>query len=103
MNPDINSLTRRGAVDAVASWRQRGCAYASIVGGVPRPWEPEPLEQIARHAASRGLEVLTLADEEHVARLVEAICRFIERSLLASQAQAETRRVGAVLMRGGEA
>jgi hypothetical protein len=103
MNPDIHSLTRRGAIDTVDSWRKRGCEYASIVDGLPRPWDPEPLERITANAASRGVELLSLANDEHVARILTAICRYIERSLTASQAQAETRKAGAVLARGGDA
>jgi hypothetical protein len=103
MNQEIHSLTRHGAVNAISSWQRRGCEYASIIDGVPRPWEPEPFESIAANAASRGVELLSLSNAEHVARAVSAICQFIERSLTASQAQAETRKAGAVLSRGGEA
>jgi hypothetical protein len=103
MNPDIGALSTRGAREAIRSWKRRGCAYASIIDGEPRPWDPEPLERIQIDAAARGVTVLSLSDTEHVATLVAAICRFIERSLMASQAQAETRKAGAVLARGGEA
>jgi hypothetical protein len=103
MNPDIRALTRRGALEAIEGWKRRGCAYASIIDGEPRPWDPEALERIRLNAAARGVAVLSLQDTEHVATLLAAICQFIERSLIASQAQAETRKAGAVLARGGEA
>lgn len=103
MNPFVHEITRRGAIQAVESWRRRGCEYASVIEGVPRPWEPRAIEHIALEAASRGVEVLSLSNAEHLAALVAAICRYIDRSLSASQAQAETRRVGAVLSPGGNA
>src|SRR6187402_3237455 len=103
MSPFVHEITRRGAMEAVDSWRQRGCEYASIIEGVPRPWEPRAVALIGLEAATRGVELLSLANPDHVASIVDAICRYIERSLSASQAQAETRRVGAVLSPGGNA
>lgn len=103
MNLEIHELTRRGAINAVDTWRQLGCEYASILDGVPRPWDPKPFARIRADAALRGIEVLSLANAEHVESLLAAICRYIERSLTASQAQAETRRAGAMLARGGNA
>jgi hypothetical protein len=103
MNFEISELTRRGAIDAVDAWRQLGCEYASILDGVPRPWDPKPLARISADAALRGIEVLSLANAAHVESILEAICRYIERSLSASQAQAETRKLGALLTRGGSA
>ena len=103
MNLRIHELTRRGAVDAVAAWRKVGCEYASIVDGMPRPWDPKPLARISAEASQRGVEVLSLTNAEHVENILTAICEYIERSLFASQAQAETRKAGAVLARGGSA
>ena len=103
MKPFVQQITRRGAIEAVDSWRQRGCEYASIIDGVPRPWEPRPVAYIALEASSRGVKLLSLANADHVAAIVDAICHYIECSLSASQAQAETRRVGAVLSPGGSA
>ena len=70
---------------------------------MPRPWDPQPFARINADAALAGVEVLSLGDAEHVERILSAICRYIESSLTASQAQAETRKVGAVLARGGSA
>ena len=103
MNLRVNELTRRGAVDAVAAWRKLGSEYASIVEGMPRPWDPKPIEQINAEAAQRGVAVLSLSNAQHVERILCAICEYIERSLFASQAQAETRKAGALLARGGSA
>ena len=101
MNLRINELTRSGAVAAVAAWRKLGCEYASIIDGMPRPWDPKPLVQIRAEAAQRGVAVLALDDGAHVELVLSAICEYIERSLFASQAQAETRKAGALLARGG--
>ena len=101
MNLEIHEMTRRGAINAVDSWRQLGCEYASILDGMPRPWDPRPLPCISVDAALRGVDVLSLANADHVESILSAICQYIERSLTASQAVAETRKAGAVLTRGG--
>ena len=103
MNPTIYEMTRRGAIEAVDAWRQIGCEYASILDGRPRPWDPRPIAGISAEAALRGIEVLSLANADHVESILTAICQYIERSLTASQATAETRKLGAVLARGGNA
>lgn len=103
MNPIVHEITRRGALDTVDSWRRLGCEYASILEGVPRPWDPKPVAHISADAAQRGIEVLSLSNADHVAAIVAAICEYIERSLIASLAQAETRKLGTVLTRGGHA
>ena len=99
MKPEIEELMRQGAINAVGSWRAQGCKYASIVDGVPRPWDPRPTELIFADAAQRGVEVLSLANTDHVTSIRSAIFKYIERSLGASQAEAATLKLGAVDVR----
>ena len=101
MNPDIQEMTRRGALAAVGSWRELGFEYASIVDGMPRPWDPRVIDFIELEADQRGVEVLSLANEDHVRSILAAICAYVDRSLGASQTAAEAYKLGAPIMRGG--
>lgn len=103
MKQEIQEMTRRGALAAVGSWRALGFEYASIVDGVPRPWEPKASEQIELEARQRGVEVLSLANRDHVESILAAIFEYVERSLHASQTTAELRKHGARGARGGSA
>jgi hypothetical protein len=101
MNNEIQEMTRKGALEAIGSWRTLGCEYASIVDGVPRPWDPKAVELIDLEAQQRGVEVLSLANEEHVRSILAAIFAYVERSLNASQTAAELRKIGPRVARGG--
>jgi hypothetical protein len=103
MKQEIRELARQGAVAAVGSWRELGCEYVSIVDGMPRPWDPSALESVGLEARQRGVEVLSLANDDHVASILAAISEYVERSLSASQAVAESRKAGALLALGGSA
>jgi hypothetical protein len=103
MKQEIQEMTRRGALAAVGSWRELGFEYASIVDGVPRPWDPKLSEQIDLEARQRGVEVLSLANQDHVESILAAIFAYVERSLHASQTTAELRKLGALGARGGSA
>jgi hypothetical protein len=103
MNQEIQEMTRRGALAAVGSWRELGCEYVSIVDGVPRPWDPKAVALIDLEAQQRGVEVLSLTNDDHVESILAAIVEYVERSLQASQTAAELRKVGATLAPGGSA
>ena len=103
MKLEILEIARRGAIQAVGSWRDRGCEYASIIDGVPRPWAPKSFNLIFADAEQRGVELLSLANGEDVKSILAAIFAYVERSLIASQAAAELRKSGPVVGRGGNA
>jgi len=94
-------MTRQGAIEAIAAWREGGCEYASIVDGVPRPWPPKPFELIVAEAKQRNVELLSLTNRDHVESIIAAIIAYVERSLIASQATAELRKSGSFVARGG--
>ena len=100
MKREIQELTRQGALEAIGAWRERGCEFVSIVDGVPRPWARKPIEVIFADAEQRGVEVLSLANNDHVKSILAAISSYVDSSLRASRAEA--RRPGpAVARRGG--
>ena len=103
MKQEIQEMTRRGALAAVGSWRERGFKYASIVDGMPRPWDPKAVELIDLEARQRGVEVLSLTNDDHVKSILAAIVEYVERSLTNSQTAAELRKAGAMLAPGGRA
>lgn len=103
MKREIRELTRRGALAALDSWRALGCEYASIINGVPRPWDPKALELIELEARRRGVRLLSLTDDEHVKSILAALVEYVERSLTVSQAAADMRKMGAMLAPGGSA
>jgi hypothetical protein len=103
MKREIRELTRRGALAALGSWRKLGCEYASIINGVPRPWDPKAVDLIELEARQRGVRVLSLTDDEHVKMLLAALVEYVERSLTVSQAAADMRKMGATLAPGGSA
>ncbi len=103
MKQEIQEMTRRGALAALGSWRKLGCEYASIVDGVPRPWDPKAVELIDVEAKQRGVEVLSLTNDDHVKSILAAIVDYVERNLATSQTAAELRKTGAVLAPGGSA
>ena len=94
MKPEVLKITRQGAIDAVGSWRDRGCEYASIIDGVPRPWAPKSFKLIFADAEQRGVELLSLANRDHVTSIIAAIFEFVEQSLIASQAEGEVSQLG---------
>src|SRR6188768_3328677 len=61
MKQEVLEITRQGAIQAVGSWRARGCEYVSIIDGVPRPWAPKSFKLIFADAEQRGVELLSLA------------------------------------------
>lgn len=103
MKREIRELTRRGALAALGSWRALGCEYASIINGVPRPWDPKALELIELEARQRGVQLLSLTNDEHVKSILAALVEYVERSLTVSQAAADMRKMGAMLAPGGSA
>src|ERR1700709_914026 len=103
MKHEIQEMTRRGALAAVGSWRELGCQSGSTVDGVPRPWDPKAVELIDLEAQQRGVEVLSLANADHVKSILAAIVEYVERSLTNSQTAAELRKVGVRLAPGGSA
>jgi hypothetical protein len=103
MKIQIREMTRQGAIDSVRAWRELGYEYASIINGVPRPWAPKPSQLIFAEAEQRGIELLSLANRDHVETLVAAVFEYVERSLIASQAEAELRKFGPLVVRGGNA
>jgi hypothetical protein len=103
MKHEIQEMTRRGALAAVGSWRDLGCEYASIVDGMPRPWDPKAVELIDVEARQRGVEVLSLTNDDHVKSILAAIVEYVERSLANSQSTAELRKTGVLLAPGGSA
>jgi hypothetical protein len=96
---EIQELTRQGALESIGAWRERGCEFVSIVDGVPRPWARKSIELIFADAEQRGVEVLSLANNDHVKTILAAISNYVERSLRASRA--EVHRPGAVVARRG--
>jgi len=96
---EIQELTRQGALEAIGAWRERGCEFVSIVDGVPRPWPRKPIELICADAEQRGVEVLSLANNDHVKSILAAISSYVELSLRVSRA--ELGRPGAVVARSG--
>jgi hypothetical protein len=96
---EIQELTCQGALEAIGAWRERGCEFVSIVDGVPRPWPRKPIEVIFAEAEQRGVEVLSLTNNDHVKSILAAISNYVERSLRASRA--EVRRPQAVVARRG--
>jgi hypothetical protein len=92
MKREILELTRQGALEAIGAWRERGCELVSIVDGVPRPWARKPSELDLAAAEQRGVEVLSLANNEHVKTILAAISKYVDSSLRASRA--EVRRPG---------
>jgi hypothetical protein len=103
MNLEVLEIARRGAIQAVGSWRDRGCEYASIIDGVPRPWARKSFKIIFADAERRGVKLLSLANGDHVESILAAIFEYVEHSLIASQAEAELRKLGPVVARGGDA
>lgn len=105
MKLEVLEIARQGAIRAVGSWRDRGCEYASIIDGVPRPWAPNWFQLIVAEAEQRGVELLSLANGDHVKSILAAIFEFVEQSLIASQAEAELRKLGpaVAVARGGNA
>ena len=107
MKLEVLEITHQGAIQAVGSWRDRGCEYASIVDGVPLPWAPKSFKLIFADAEQRGVELLSLANGDHVTSILVAICEYVEHSLIASQTEAELRKVGravaVAVARGGNA
>jgi hypothetical protein len=103
MNLEVLDIARRGAIQTVGSWRDRGCEYASIIDGVPRPWAPKSFALIFADAEQRGVELLSLADGAHVKSILAAIYQYVEHSLIAAQAEAELRKSGRIVVRGGDA
>lgn len=103
MKREIRELTRRGALAALDSWRALGCEYASIINGVPRPWDPKAVELIELEARERGVQLLSLSNDEHVRRILSALVEYVERSLTVSQAAADMRKMGTMLAPGGSA
>ena len=94
MKVEVLEITRQGAIQAVGSWRDSGCEYASIIDGVPRPWAPKSFELIFDDAQQRGVELLSLANGDHVNSILAAIFVYVEHSLIASQTEAELHKVG---------
>ena len=94
MKLEIRKRTLLGALEAIGAWRERGCEFVSIVDGVPRPWDPKPIELIFADAGQRGLEVLSLANSDHVRSILAAILDYVERSLGASRTEAGVRKTG---------
>jgi hypothetical protein len=84
MFKESEEAARRGAREAIAIWKARGCEFASIVDGLPTPWGEQPIKLIMADARRRRLEVLSLADPSHVELLVAAIFASIKRKLLRS-------------------
>ena len=105
VKPEVLEITRQGAINAVGSWRDRGCEYASIIDGVPRPWAPKSFKLIFADAEQRGVELLSLANGDHVKSILTAIFEYVEQALIASQAEAELRKLGpaVAVVRGGNA
>ena len=105
MNLEVREVIRQGAIQAVGLWIARGSEYASIVDGVPRPWSPKSFKLIFADAEQRGVELLSLANGDHVTSILAAILEFVEQSLIASQAEAELRKLGpaVAVVRGGNA
>jgi len=103
MKPEITEIARRGAIQAVGAWRAHGCEYASIIDGVPRPWAPKAFRLIFADAEQRGVELLSLANGAHVESILAAIFAYVEQSLIASMTEAELRKRGPVIARGGNA
>ena len=103
MKLEVSEITRQGALHTVSTWRDRGCEYASIIDGVPRPWAPKSFKLIFADAEQRGVELLSLANADHVKGILAAMFEFVERSLIASQAAAELRKFGLPVARGGDA
>ncbi|HEY5374566.1 MAG TPA: hypothetical protein VIK01_12840 [Polyangiaceae bacterium] len=105
MKPEVLEITRQGAINAVGSWRDRGCEYASIIDGIPRPWPPKSFKLIFADAEQRGVELLSLANGDHVKTILAAIFEYVEQSLIASQAEAELRKLrpAVAVARGGNA
>jgi hypothetical protein len=101
MKIQVRAMTQQGAIEAIGIWRERGCEYASIVDGVPRPWAPKPFELIVAEAEQRGVDLLSLTNRDHVESILTAIREYVERSLIASQAAAELRKFGPLVARGG--
>jgi hypothetical protein len=101
MKLEVREMIRQGAIEAVGSWKERGSEYASIVDGVPRPWSPKSVKLTFADAEQRGVELLSLANGDHVKSILAAIFEYVEHSLLASEAEAERRKAGAVGARGG--
>jgi hypothetical protein len=85
---EIQELTRQGALEAIGAWRERGCEFVSIVDGVARPWARKPIELIFADAQQRGVEVLSLANNDHVKTILTAISNYVDSSLRASRAAA---------------
>jgi hypothetical protein len=103
MKLEIREMTHLGALEIIGEWRDRGVEFVSIVDGVPRPWDPKPITFIFADAEQRGVEVLSLANNDHVRSILAAISNYVERSLTASQTEAEVRKMGRVVARGSNA
>lgn len=73
MKSETRSSWREGAIETVESWRKRGCEFASIVDGVPIPWDRAPVQLVMRRAKRRGLKVLSLAEPAHLELILAAI------------------------------
>ena len=103
MKLEVSELTRQGALRTIGTWRDRGCEYASIIDGVPRPWAPKSFKLIFADAEQRGVELLSLDNADHVKGILAAMFEFVQQSLIASQAAAELRKSGLPVARGGDA
>lgn len=105
MKQEVLEITRQGAIQTVGSWRARGCEYVSIIDGVPRPWAPKSFKLIFADAEQRGVALLSLANGDHVKSILAAIFEYVQHSLIASQTEAELRKLGRVIavVRGGDA
>jgi hypothetical protein len=93
MKLEVREVIRQGAIQAVGLWVARGCEYASMVDGMPRPWSPKSFKLISADAEQRGVELLSLANGDHVKSILAAIFEYVQQSLIASQAEAELRKL----------
>jgi hypothetical protein len=87
MKREIQELTRQAALESIGAWRERGCEFVSIFDGIPRPWDRKPIELIFADAEQRGVEVLSLANNDHVKSILAAISNYVEQSLRVSRAE----------------
>jgi hypothetical protein len=74
MRGELAEHWRAVARKTVGAWKADGREFASIVDGVPTPWDSAPIKVIMAEAQRRHLDVLCLAEPSHVEAIVTAIC-----------------------------